>query len=65
MGRLTIGLRALVLLRRIAIAAEGIEKELRYANERAFPPLSEKKRDVKRTGVIISGTPKPERDDAA
>ncbi len=64
MGRLTIGLRALVFLRRIAIAAEGIEKQLRYSNERAFPPLSEKKRDVKRTGVIVSGTPKRDIDEA-
>lgn len=35
----SLNLRIFAMLRRLVVAAEGIEKELRYQNERSFPPL--------------------------
>lgn len=47
-------LRAMALLRRLVIAVEGINDQIRYHNERAFPP-NRAQRDPARPPAIISG----------
>ncbi len=48
------GIRAVALLRRIALATEGIESQLRYRNEREFPPM--KLTNGERKPTVISKT---------
>jgi len=35
----SLNLRIFAMLRRLVVAAEGIESQLRYQNERSFPPV--------------------------
>ena len=53
----TSDIRLLALLRRIARAAEGIEEQLRYQNERSFPPVHSDNEGRKKT---IFSRKKPE-----
>lgn len=55
------GVRLVALLRRLVIATEGIESQLRYQNERSFPPVHQDNGGRKKT---VFSRRKPE-DDAA
>ena len=56
----TLNLRIFALLRRLVLAAEGIEKELRYQNERSFPPVHVSNEGRKKT---VFSRKKPEDQD--
>ncbi len=45
----SLNLRIFSLLRRLVIAAEGIESQLRYQNERSFPPVKPDNEGRKKT----------------
>lgn len=49
-----LNVRAVACLRRIARAAEGIHEQLKYQNERSFPPINRENGGRKKT-VITRG----------
>lgn len=56
----SLNLRIFSLLRRLVRAAEGIESQLRYQNERSFPPVHLSNEGRKKT---IFSRKKPEEQD--
>jgi len=45
----SLNLRIFAMLRRLVVAAEGIESQLRYQNERSFPPVHQNNGGRKQT----------------